>query len=267
MKYGLNQCGFPSESFSETCAIVAEAGYDGIEPNYTLNGPLSQPAKREEMMEVTSDFGLDIPSVSTTLHWEYPLSSPDKDRRERGLEIGKAMIDAATTFDADEILIVPAVINEQTPYKEGYRNAVDSVQRLISYTDTRNVNVAIENVQNNFLPSPIEFRKFLNDVANAGTVVAYLDIGNAFRSGLPSRWIRVLEDWIAKIHVKDWLQDSHRQTYPLQGDIDWKGVINAIADINYEGWIIAEVPTYPSFSHRMPPQILTNLEFLFDDVY
>lgn len=265
MKYGLNQCGFPSESFSETCAIVAEAGYDGIEPNYTLDGPLSQPAKREEMLTVASEFGLDIPSVSTTLHWEYPLSSLDKDRRERGLEIGEKMIDAATKFDADEILIVPAVIDEQTSYNEGYRNAVDSVKHLLDYADNRNVNVAIENVQNNFLPSPVEFRTFLEEIANAGSVVAYFDIGNAFRSGLPSRWIRVLDDWIAKIHVKDWLQDSHRQTYPLQGNIDWESVIDAIADIEYDGWITAEVPAYPSFGYRMPPQILTNLEFLFEE--
>ncbi|MFC4438639.1 MULTISPECIES: sugar phosphate isomerase/epimerase family protein [Natrialbaceae] len=265
MQYGLNQCGFPSENIEQTCAIVADAGYDGIEPNVEKDGPLTTDSGRRELRETVERFDLAVPALSTISHWEYPLSSGNDELRETGLRIGRDMIDAAVALDASAVLIVPAAIDAGTRYEEAYRRAVESVRELARYADGRGVTVAIENVQNNFLPSPEEFLAFLEDVDQAGPVEAYFDIGNAFRSGLPSRWLRTLDERIAKLHVKDWLRDAHRPTYPPQGDVDWTHVVDAFSAVDYDGWITAEVPPYASFGERMPPQVLENMRFLFEE--
>lgn len=41
MQYRRTQHGFPTENVEETCAIVADAGYAGIEPNVEDDGPLT----------------------------------------------------------------------------------------------------------------------------------------------------------------------------------------------------------------------------------
>ncbi|WP_129113729.1 sugar phosphate isomerase/epimerase family protein [Halegenticoccus tardaugens] len=263
-RYGLNQAGFPTSDFRETCENLSRAGYDGVEPNYTGSGPLTSTAGRERLAATATEFDLDVPAVSTTLHWEYPLSSDDPSTRRKGLEIARGMIDAASVLGADDVLIVPAVVDPGTNYERAHERAVASVRELVTYAADTDVRVAIENVQNDFLYSPIEFDRFLETVSDAGTVAAYFDVGNGFRWGLPDRWIRELSEWIAKVHVKDWLTEAHRPTYPLQGDIDWQSVASALTDIGYEGWITAEVPAYPSSPERMPKQVLENVRHVFE---
>jgi hexulose-6-phosphate isomerase len=265
MQYGLNQTGFPSDEFERICSILAAAGYDGVEPNVERNGPLTTESGRQEACRIVDEHDLSVSAVSTIEHWEYPLSSADRERRETGLQISRNMIDAAAALGADDVLVVPAVIDADTSYERGYERAVRAVRELADYAADREVTVAIENVQNNFLPSPREFVEFLDDVDDAGPIAAYFDVGNAFRSGLPTQWLRALDGHISKVHVKDWFQQGHRPTYPLQGDIDWGRVVAAMNDTDYDGWITAEIPPYPSYPERMPRQVLENMRFLFED--
>ena len=265
MYFGLNQAGFPTDDFAETCELLASAGYDGIEPNYTAKAPISNAEGRQRMKQTAETYGLSIPAVSTLHHWEYPLSSSDESTRRKGLEISREMVDAASTFGADEVLIVPAVVTPSASYERCYDRALESVRELAEYGAERDVRVAIENVQNDFLYSPSELREFVEAAAGAGPVSVYFDVGNGLRWGLPDRWIEELGEHISKVHVKDWLTDAHRPTYPLQGDVDWPSVVGALETINYEGWITAEVPPYESFPHRMPTQVLENMRFLFEE--
>lgn len=265
MQYGLNQSGFPSDNFETTCEILSTAGFDGVEPNVTRDGPLTTDEGRQTAHNIVDNHGLDVPAISTISHWEYPLSSADEESRQIGLEIGRNMIDAAAVLGAEDILIVPAVVENGAAYDADYDRAVKSVRELANYAADKDVRIAIENVQNNFLPSPEEFATFLNDVEDAGPISAYFDIGNALRSDLPSRWLRTLDDYIAKIHIKDWIVDDHRVTYPPQGDVNWERVLTAVEDIEYNGWITAEVPPYSSFPERMPADVLDTMQFLFEN--
>lgn len=262
MKYGLNDCGFPTDELERNCAIAAEAGYDGIEPTLDRDGPLTTAEGRRRFERAVDKYDLAVPAISTTAHWEYPLSSSEDERREIGMEISRDMIDAAGVLDAEDVLIVPAVIDPDTDYEAAYERAADAVRELATYAAERDVTVAVENVQNEFLKSPDEFVAFLDDVEDAGPIAAYFDVGNAFRAGLPSRWIETLEGRISKLHIKDWLRDAHRPTIPLAGDIDWEVVVDRI---EYDGWITAEVPPYDHCGERMPPQALDNMRYLFEE--
>lgn len=263
-QYGLNQAGFPTSDFTRTCEILAAAGYDGVEPNYSIDGRLTTKEGQERVRHAATTNGLTIPSISTTAHWEYPLSSANDDRRNRGIKLTKRMVDAAVAVGADEILLVPAVIEPGANYNACYDRAVDAVREVLRYAAEQGVTVAIENVQNNFLYSPREFVEFLETVADAGPVSAYFDVGNGLREGLPDRWIRELNEWISKVHLKDWLIDGHRPTYPLQGDVAWQSVVTALSDIGYDGWLTAEIPPYQSNPERMPQDLIDTLQFLFE---
>lgn len=262
----MNQAGFPSEVFEETCRILSTEGFDGIEPNYTEEGEISHQDGRAAMRDVILDSELTVPAVSTTLQWEYPLSSTDDELRNRGIEIGKEMIDVAAEFGADDVLIVPAYLLPGDDYDTAYNLAVHGVRELANYGADRDIGLAIENVQNNFCYSPNELASFVEDVASSGSVSVYFDVGNGYRWGLPERWIRVLGEYISKVHVKDWDTNAHQPTYLLQGDIDWSSVTNALADIDYDGWITAEIPPYELYPERMPGQVIENMKFLFEDL-
>lgn len=268
MRFALNQMGFPHDSLEQTVDFLADAGYDGFEPNLREDGPLWDDDRVAALADQADDAGLDVPAVSTTMHWDAPLSSPDPEVRERGIEIGERMLAVADALDAGTILIVPALVTEETPYDVAYERALAGVQAIAdAAVDHDGVTVAVENVWNDFLLSPLEFREFVDEAGQSGPVGAYFDVGNVRRFGHPDQWISILGDRIERVHVKDYQTDIDTIdafTYPLQGDLNWAAIDRALTDVGYDDWITAEVPPYESHPEQMPPQLLSNLRAVFE---
>lgn len=267
MRFALNQMGFPvpEDGLTTNADLLADTGYDGIEPNLTDNGPLWDDDAVAAFADHSKSLGLSIPAVSTTLHWERQLSSADRETRAAGIEAGTRMLEVADALGAGAVLIVPGVVGE-TPYDEAYDRALDGVRTLAERGAERDVTVCVENVWNDFLLSPLEFAEFVDEARDAGPVGAYFDVGNVRRFGRPEQWIRILGERIERVHVKDYRTDVDTIdgfTYPLEGDVDWTAVKNALTDIGYDGWVTAEVPPYRTAPERMPPRLLDDLAFLF----
>lgn len=267
MKFGLNEMAFPHEERSRSIAAAADAGYDGVELSLDPDDALGDPEKLGELRELADNRGLEIPSVLTGSLWEFPLSSPSSSTRERALELGRDLVSAAELLGAERVLVVPAVVDSDTPYDEAYDNALAAVRELAGFAADRGVTIAIENVWNDFLYSPLEFRSFVESAAESGPAGAYFDVGNVRRFGYPEQWIALLEDHLVAIHVKDYdtaVDTIEGFTYPLQGDVNWDAVADALGDAGYDGWVTPEVAPYESHPARMPPQVLANLRAVFE---
>ena len=79
---------------------------------------------------------------------------------------------------------------------------------------------------------------------------AYFDVGNILLYGYPQDWIRTLgKERIAKVHLKDFHNRRNqvvRANVPefvnlRDGDLDWKEVHKAFADIGYRGYATVEL--------------------------
>lgn len=264
MQFALNAACFPHDSIAENVALAAEAGYQGIEPRLRPDGALTDPDARREIAALADEHGLAIPSVLSPAFWQHPMTSVDRETRERGVEMGERLVAAADELGAETVLVVPGQVNEETPYDAAYENALESVRELNDAAAEHGVTLAIENVWNDFLLSPREFATFVDDAGES--VGAYFDVGNVRRFGRPEQWIRILGDRIAAVHVKDYDTDvdtANGFTYPLQGDVPWDAVNEALAEIGYDGWIAPEVSPYETRGERMPAQVLDNLRAVF----
>ncbi len=265
MQYGLNELAFPGDDRAAAFDVAAEAGYDGVEPSLDPGDELGDSDALADLRALADDHGLEIPSVLSPLFWEYPLSSTDTETRDQGLERGRELLYAADELGAATVLVVPADV-DGTPYETAYDNALAGVRELATLADDLGLTLAVENVWNGFLYSPLEFRSFVASAAEAGPVAAYFDVGNVLRFGQPEGWIPVIEDHLAAVHVKDYDTDVDTIdgfTYPLQGDVDWNAVATALASADYDGWVTPEVPPYETRGDRMPAQVLDNLRSVF----
>lgn len=263
MRFALNATGFPSSDLDSSFDCVADAGFDGVEPNLRADGPLHEESGRDRIRHLAENRGLDVPSVSTTVHWDYPLSAAD-DRRDEGVELAKTMVDAAGALGADTVLVVPGVLEADVPYDEALDRARESVAEIARHAAGTGVTVAIENVGNDLLLSPLEFREFVDDAAEAGPVGAYLDVGNLLYYGQhPGHWLCLLGDRVAKVHVKGFSREGGT-TYPLQGDVDWPAVRAALDDVGYDGWVTAEVPPYDHRPELTPGHVLESVRAALD---
>lgn len=224
--------------------IARDAGFDGVE----LNSPTEFGIP--EILEAKAKSGIELPSVINKDHWSKPLSDPDPAIRAQCIESVAKSLEEVKKLGGDTVLVVPGVVNEKVSYEQAYNTSLDSIRRLIPYAEKTGMQIALENVWNNFILSPVEARRFVDEV-NHPLVGWYFDIGNVLRYGWPEHWIKTLNRRIMKLHIKEYSRElmnmkGVREGFNvdlLKGDNNWPVVMEAIREVNHMGgWLTAEVP-------------------------
>jgi len=226
-------------SVLEKMKMIKEAGFAGVEMMSHMD--------QEEVLRARDEVGLVIPSVCGKHHWEKPLSHPDAKVREEGLEALKQTLRDGQRYGASSILLVPAVVNKEVSYTEAYQRSQAEIRKAIPLAEELGVKIAIENVWNHFLLSPLEAARYVDEF-NSPAVGWHFDVGNVLNFGWPEHWIRVLGKRIQKLHIKEFSRKRRDNeglwkgfNVPfMEGDNDWPAIMAALEEIHYDGWGIAE---------------------------
>lgn len=229
------------KTIMEKFQAAREAGFDGVEPMSHLD--------RKEVLAARDATGLIIPSVCGEQHWKYPLSDPDPKIRELGVKALEVTLEDAGSYGADTILLVPGKVTDTVSYDQCWSRCVEEIKKVIPLAEKLKVKIAIENVWNNFLLSPMETASFV-DQFRSQYVGAYFDCGNVLVYGWPEQWIRILDKRLAKVHIKDYsrkIADKQGRgagfgVKLLEGDVNWPAVMKSLDDIGYHGWTTVEMP-------------------------
>ena len=218
-----------------TFKLLKEAGFEGVE----LISP--NQLDRAEVLKARDETGLIIHGVSGGRHWQEPLSDPDPRVVERGMAAIRQEFDDCQAYGGTTVLLVPAVVSKKVGYRDAYKRSQENIRELIPAAEKHGIKIAIEEVWNRFLLSPIEFARYIDEFESPW-VGAYFDVGNVVEYGYPEEWIRELGKRILKIHIKEYAKPK-RFSYGLgEGkEIDWAAVRSALVDVGYGGWITAEV--------------------------
>src|SRR5579883_719123 len=218
---------------------VKAAGFEGTEMNSHMD--------QEEVLKARDETGLVIPSVCGAHHWDKPLSHPDPKVREAGLEALKQTLRDAKRYGATSVLLVPGVVNKEISYQDAYTRSQAEIRKAVPLAEELGVKIAIENVWNQFLLSPLEAARYVDEF-NSPAVGWHFDVGNIINYGFPEQWIRILGKRIAKLHIKEYSRAKRDKEGPsagfrtplLTGDNDWPAVMAALDAVGYTGWGIAE---------------------------
>lgn len=214
--------------------LARDVGFDGIEVP-----PQGDRKVAEEMRATAEAIGLQLHSVIYG-GWRNPLSSANPKVVEAGLKGVEQALHTAKWVGATAVLLVPGIVNARTRYVECYERTQRNIKRLIPVAEKLNVIIAIENVWNNFLLSPLEFARYIDEF-NSPFVRAYFDVGNVVKFGWPQDWIRTLGSRIVKVHLKDYKRNKHAFVPLLEGDVDWREVRRAFVEVGYSGYLTAEL--------------------------
>ena len=228
------------QPYAARFAMAREAGFDAIEMQ-----TIARPEEAAEIRDAARAAGLRIHSVMNADHWRFPLSSSDPEIVSRSVQGMETSLRNAVLWGADAVLLVPAVVNAATSYRDAYQRSQRVIrERLLPMARDLKVVIAIEEVWNKFLLSPIEFARYIDEF-DSPWLKAYFDVGNVVLFAFPQDWIRTLGARIVKMHLKDFNFDGRggRFTWkPIgEGDIDWPEVRRALRDIGYAGYVTTEV--------------------------
>ncbi len=258
MKKGISIWSFPPLSLKDTFALAKDAGFEGVEVALDENAGeinLSTTAGQlQQIKQQANDAGIQLYSVASGLYWSYWLCSEDAAEQEKAKDIVKKQLDVAAELGCESILVIPGTVNAEfaipgrvMQYDVVYNRSMEALQELKSYAEQRKVEIALENVWNKFLLSPLEMRDFI-DKLDSVYVGSYLDIGNVLSNGYPEQWVKILGQRIKKIHFKDYRMEAgglHGFVDLLAGDVNYPAVMEALKGIGYDGWVTAEmIPNY-----------------------
>jgi hexulose-6-phosphate isomerase len=190
------------------------------------------------MLAASKKAGLRIHSVMNQEHWRSPLSSSDPAVVEKSMEGMRTSLHNAKLWGADTVLLVPAVVNADTPYAAAWERSQGQIRKLVPLAEELKVIIGIEEVWNKFLLSPLEMARYVDEFQTPW-IRAYFDVGNIEIWGYPQDWIRTLGKRIVKLHIKDFTFKNDKVTKKrtadfvplLEGEIDWKAVHAALSEI------------------------------------
>ena len=223
----------------EKFQLAKRAGFDGIEPN-TLNSA----DELKECKEAAERTGVKITSIMNSDHWKYPLSDDDPEVVKKCVEGIKTSMHNAHDLDAGAVLLVPGIVTASVRYVDVYRRSQAEIRKLLPLARELKVIIAIEEVGNRFLLSPLEMARYIDEFKSSW-VRSYFDIGNVVATGYPQDWIRTLGKRVCRMHIKRFEPGTDHPKFDpndrrTQG-IDWQDVRKALNEIGYNGWITAEV--------------------------
>ncbi len=222
VKYGMISGEAPP---AEKLAMLKEIGYDGVEIG------VRDKVDRDAVKAASESTGLPIHGVVNGSVDDIP-----------------GAIDLAKFYGATSVLLVAGRVNEEMPYAKNYEETQATIRDAIPYAEEQGILLLVENVWNNFLLSPLEMARYIDEL-ESNWVKVYFDVGNVARFGWPEHWVPVLGDRIHKLDIKEYSRTKQMDEGPWKGfdveigdgEIDWAGVRRELLAINYNGWATAEV--------------------------
>ena len=233
----------PKSSFKDRFQLAKDTGFDAIEA-----GTAKTVEEAAEIRKASEQTGVRIHSVMNMSHWQYPLSSADRSVVDKSVQGMTTSMEQASMWGAETVLLVPAVVNAQTSYADAWQRSQTEIRKMIPMAEKLKVIIAVEEVWNKFLLSPLEFARYIDDFQSP-LVRAYFDVGNVVLYGYPQDWIRTLGKRIVRLHLKDFtfrrdanLKKNVADWVNLRdGEIDWKAIHAALKDIGYSGFATVEL--------------------------
>lgn len=227
--------------------VLKDCGFEGVE----MDCPTQIPS--QEILSAQEKTGIKVHGLVDSVHWKFYLNAPDEQVQAEGVKALETCLRDGKVYGSTSVLLVPGLVNAKLPYDECWRLAQLNIRKVLPLAREMGVRIGIENVWNNFLLSPLEAARFVDEF-NDPIVGWHFDIGNVINFGWPDQWVRVLGKRIVKLHIKDFSRKK-RDDEGLwkgfsvelgEGDAGWPALMRALDEIGYStdpkgNWATAEV--------------------------
>ncbi|HZL37045.1 MAG TPA: sugar phosphate isomerase/epimerase family protein [Tepidisphaeraceae bacterium] len=227
----------------EKFQAIKEAGFDGVEVNRPNPTPI------DEIKAACEKTGILIEGVVDSAHWRETLSHNSPAIRAKGLAALQTALRDCKALGGTSVLLVPGVVDKSVSYDNCWKRSQTEIRKAIPLARELGVKIAIENVWNHFIMSPLEAARYVDEFEAPDAVGWHFDIGNVIVYGWPEQWVRILGKRIVKLHIKEFSRTRADKeglwkgfaVELLEGDDDWPTVMKALDEVGYNTWGCAEM--------------------------
>lgn len=237
MKFAYNTLVYGDEPIEKGIERIAQAGYEGVEF-------VGEPEKLnlKEIREFLKKYNIEASSICSIYNNNRDLVHPDISIRENGIQYTKSVIDMAVELGAKIVITRPSPCmktNPLAPADQEWQWAVMNIVECGKYAAKKNIVLVIEawnRYETYFINRLDQALKLCKDVnlENVGVM------GDTFHMNIEefdmASAIINCGNQLKHIH----LADSNRAA-PGRGHINFKPIIDALKEINYDGYLSFEL--------------------------
>jgi D-psicose/D-tagatose/L-ribulose 3-epimerase len=224
-------------SFDGVFAMLADAGYDGVEvPVFSL-----EPEPYGRLGERLRDMGLRALALTARGPEANPISA-DPDVRAAGLEENTAALECAGALGAEILcgpfVAAPQVLTGAAPTEQERDWAVEHLKALSDHAERAGLLLAIESLnhfEHHLANTAEQTAEIVRRVGRAPCRMMYDTFHAHMEEKDVSTAIRECADVLAYVHVSE----NDRST-PGSGQVAWDPTFRALHAVGYEGWLTVE---------------------------
>jgi sugar phosphate isomerase/epimerase len=245
-KVGATDWNLRQEGKIESIALAKKLGFEGVQVSIGTGVdklPLSDPALQKTFLDESKRVGLPIESLCLEiLHRNYLKSDPLGQRWVAdSIPIARAM--------GVRVVLLPFFGKGALETAAEMEKVGDTLKEIAPDAERAGVILGLEDT----ISARDNVR--IMDRTNSHAVLTYYDVGNSTKGGFnvveEIRWLGGAR--ICEVHLKD---NPH---YLGEGEIDFKAVIDALADVGFDGWAQLETDCPTSVEADMR----RNLKFIW----
>ena len=227
-------CGFGGEKKPrEFIDWASSKGLDGVELTVGDCLPIdTAEAEAKDIAAYAKEKGVGLRTLASGTGWGKWLCADDPAERAEAVAFAKKYLQLAAWMGAETVLTVPGATrvawdasHAEVSYKNAWANATASIRELAPVAEALGVNLALENVWNRFLISPMEWKLFL-DQFGSKRVGLYFDVANCCLNCRPEDFPEILGDYIKAVHLKNFAESDSAGGLHGFGDDLFKGVVD-----------------------------------------
>jgi protein FrlC len=233
----------PSYSLEETAKRIARAGYDAMEIGCAA--PHAFPAHlsaacRKELRKIINDEGIIVSSLLPA-PGGGPGNNPASllpEERAAAIAHYKEVVDLAHDLGAERVLYVAGWRSYGVKTSDALAWTLAAVTEIGKHAAQKGVTICIEptSADSNLIDTAGQALKLRDDCGLANVKVMFDTFHALYRNEVSSDYVCEMAPHLAHVHFAD----IDRRP-PGQGVIDWVGVMQALKDINFQGYCTMEI--------------------------
>jgi inosose dehydratase len=233
---------------------IGSLGYEGVE---MFDGNLADYADRpEELRHLLADHGLALVSVYTGANFVYDEILDDELHR-----VGRAA-ELAAAFGAQHLVVGGGARRARGTTDHDYERLAAALDRVCDLAEAHGLGACYHPHLTTIVESPDELDRLMSRTRiDFCPDTAHLVAGG----GDPVALIRRYRDRLRHVHLKDVRRDTLTFLPLGEGDVDLPGVIGALREAHYDGWLIVELDSYDGDPREAAQRSKARLDQLLSD--
>jgi protein FrlC len=233
----------PAYPLEETIKRIARIGYDGIEIGAAA--PHAYPAyldaaRRREIKRVLDDNGIVVSAMLPAPGGGpgHNVASPLAEERRAAIEQYKDVAQLCADLGGSILLYVAGWQIFGTPRQQAWEWSREALAEVAQAAADLGVTVAVEPTptDSNLIESADDALELAEEVGAPNVKTMFDTIHVYYRNEVASDYVYRLGDMLGYVHLSD-----VDRLPPGQGRGDFVGVIEALKEIGYDGWLSMEI--------------------------